>query len=310
MRSYAKSPKLPQIRTVMKLWICAGIGMTTGSVCSCMGSSTGYFVGIEEEAIRLNKPLRYSSDSSEGSRVSKKTAIESDHGATGVAADKSDNKRSPKSIEWLPSRGYECYRSKQYKGFCQGPRRVPKPNGPDAALAERLGLGEIKTAWQLLLKAPDPRWVEAARHAQGVTRDLRWPLPKAKVIRGFGKVGRSKRAHFHKGVDISAEEKALFYAVSDGIVAYADNEVRGYGNLLMVIHPDRSVAFYSHARALYVFAGQRVERGQVLGEVGHTGYARCAHLHFEYRIDGRPTNPLKKLTQRASANARSASRTL
>lgn len=270
--------------------------MAIGPVCSCVGSSPSYAVGIDEKAILLNKPRPYSRGSYEVARVSGKTAIETNRKATRVAADKSSKRRATKSIEWLPSRGYECYRSKRHKGFCQGPRRVPKPNGPEATFAKRLGLGEIKTAWQLLLKAPNSRWVEAAR-AKGVARDLRWPLPNAKVIRGFGKVGRGKRAHFHKGIDFSAEEKAPFYAVSDGIVAYADNEVRGYGNLLAVVHPDGSVAFYSHARALHLFAGQRVERGQVLGEIGHTGYARCAHLHFEYRVNGRPINARTKFTK-------------
>jgi hypothetical protein len=205
---------------------------------------------------------------------------------------------STSKIEWLDSRGAECYRSKQNKGFCQGPRRVPKPHGAEAALAEELGLGIIDTVWRLLSDGPEPSWIQAAA-GNGEKIDQKqvkflWPVPDGKQLRGFGKVGEGKRRHLHKGIDIGAEEGTLFLAVADGIVAYSDNQARGYGNLLIVVHPDGSVVFYAHARALYLFAGQRVRRGQPLGEVGHTGFARCDHLHFEYRIRGVPRNPQNK----------------
>jgi murein DD-endopeptidase MepM/ murein hydrolase activator NlpD len=202
------------------------------------------------------------------------------------------------TIEWLDSRGRECYRSRENKGFCQGPRRVPKPHGAEAERAVKLGLGEIETAWRLLSEAPEPSWVQAARESAAETDGrqvkLMWPVGDGKLLRGFGKVGSGRRRHLHKGLDIGADEGTRFVAVADGIVAYSDNQVRGYGNLLLVVHGDGSVAFYSHAHELYVFAGQRVRRGQPLGEVGHTGFARADHLHFEYRINGVPRNPHNK----------------
>jgi hypothetical protein len=192
-------------------------------------------------------------------------------------------------IEWRESYGDQCYKSKRNRGFCQGPRRVPKAYGTEAALAQELGLGEHRTMYRLLAEAPEPSWVAAAGAKTNIEK-LLWPIPEGKVLRGYGKVGKGRNRHLHKGIDIGAEEGTLFYAVTDGIVAYSDNAIRGYGNLLAVVHPDRSVALYSHARALYLFAGQMVRRGQVLGEVGHTGFAQCSHLHFEYRIKGRPTD--------------------
>ena len=89
-----------------------------------------------------------------------------------------------------------------------------------------------------------------------------------------------------------------------GIVAYSDNEVHGYGNMLVIVHADGSVALYGHCKAIYVFAGQRVAQGQIVGEVGHTGIARGTHLHFEYRIKGFIKNPLRYLEDPVAAPRR------
>jgi murein DD-endopeptidase MepM/ murein hydrolase activator NlpD len=198
------------------------------------------------------------------------------------------------AVEWLESRGNECYRSKQNSGFCQGPLRVPKPHGSEAALADELGLGQVDTVSRLLTDSPEKSWVQAAAYEEEdeivIEDKLLWPVPDGIRLRGYGKVGSGRRRHLHKGIDIGAEEGALIFAVERGIVAYSNNQIRGYGNLLVIVHPDASVAFYAHTRALYVFAGQRVRRGQLIGEVGRTGFARAPHLHFEYRKKGRPVN--------------------
>jgi hypothetical protein len=80
--------------------------------------------------------------------------------------------------------------------------------------------------------------------------------------------------------------------VDDGIVAYANNGVSGYGNLVLIVHADGGTSLYAHLRASYLFAGQRVARGQTVGEVGTTGLSRAPHLHFEYRQDGHLTDPV------------------
>ncbi|MET0389827.1 MAG: M23 family metallopeptidase, partial [Polyangiales bacterium] len=64
-----------------------------------------------------------------------------------------------------------------------------------------------------------------------------------------------------------------------------------YGNLLVVVHADGGVSFSAHCRAIYVFAGQRVLRGQIVGEVGDTGLARGPHVHWEYHVHGKPIDP-------------------
>lgn len=190
--------------------------------------------------------------------------------------------------EWLPSRGRECIRRGRYKGVCQGPRRVPRPIGAAAGLASELGLGGVRTVGRLINRPPLPTWQQAA--GDRAKEAPLWPVTNGHLFRGLLPARDGQRQH--KGLDIAAPEGDPIRAVKSGIVAYSDNAVPGYGNLLVVVHPDGSVAFYGHCRSIYVFAGERIVRGQVVGEVGQTGRATGPHVHFEYRTAGRIRNSL------------------
>jgi murein DD-endopeptidase MepM/ murein hydrolase activator NlpD len=183
---------------------------------------------------------------------------------------------------------------------------VPKPRGEAAELAKSLGLGNRNTCSLLLLKAPSASWIEAAQRA-GAASTWLWPIEHSRLLRGVGneraaekrrdaqfahkKKPGSSRRHPHEGLDIAASEGAPIHAAQNGLVVYSDNKLTGYGNALLVVHKDGSVALYAHCRATYVFAGQIIEQGQIIAELGHTGYARGPHLHFEYRVDGRARDP-------------------
>jgi murein DD-endopeptidase MepM/ murein hydrolase activator NlpD len=195
--------------------------------------------------------------------------------------------------KWLPSRGRECGGRGKYKRFCAGPRRAPLPFGPEADLASKLGLGDKKMVSHVLRDPMKPEWIAAT--GPMTSMPAVWPVSEGKFWRGFGRQkARGKlRARRHDGVDIGAHEGTPVLAAHDGLVLYSDNQISGYGNLLITGHADGSVFFYAHCKALYVFPGQLVTRGQVVGEVGHTGYARGSHLHFEYRSNGRLRDPLK-----------------
>lgn len=203
---------------------------------------------------------------------------------------------TPVPTEWMPRGAMRCIRRGRLRGFCAGPRRVPQPTGESLERANALGLGTRAAASRLLSEAPRDEWVAAARgeaaSAESNANTLLWPLEGGTVWRHFGRVRHRRRTHQHEGVDLGAPAGTPIRSVNDGIVAYSDNEVTGYGNLVIVVHPDRSVTFYAHCRAIYVMSGQRVVRGQVLGEVGDTGYARGTHLHFEWHVEGRARDPL------------------
>lgn len=201
---------------------------------------------------------------------------------------------------WLPAHGNECAGSGRRKGFCQGPRKVPMPYGEAAKLATGLGLGTVDAAGDLMIGPPRPDWVEAAGERRDET--LLWPVEEGLVWRGLQEPQKVKHKIVHprhKGVDIGAPEGSLIRAVKSGVVAYSDNGVHGYGNLLVAIHTDGSVAMYGHCKAIYVFPGQLIERGQVVAEVGHTGVARGSHLHFEYRERGQLKDPIPKFVPAA-----------
>ena len=167
------------------------------------------------------------------------------------------------------------------------------PYGQAAELADALGLGLTDTVRHLLRAAPRREWLQAAG-ARSSLASLLWPVPGGRLWRRFGYVRKGEWAQkLHRGIDIGADRGTPVLAVNDGIVAYSDNRVRGYGNLLVIVHVDGSVTFSAHCQAIYVFSGQRVRRGQIVGEVGDTGLARGSHVHFEYKAAGVPVDPIE-----------------
>ncbi len=179
-----------------------------------------------------------------------------------------------------------------YRAHCSGDRLVAEPSGEALARAQKLGLGERATARWLLQKRPFPEWVQAVA---GIDEDprLTFPIPDGRIGRGFGRVrDRALRHRPHKGVDIGGiPEGTPIRAVRGGLVAYADNHVTGYGNTLIVLHSDGYSSVYAHCYRILVAAGQYIARGQVVAQVGETGFAYAPHLHFEWRQRGWPRDP-------------------
>jgi murein DD-endopeptidase MepM/ murein hydrolase activator NlpD len=196
---------------------------------------------------------------------------------------------------WLPSQGLECM-DPPYQRFCQGPRKVALPFGSAADLAERLELGTIQCVGLLLNHPPRSDWVRAAGGPIPRRTEMGWPAALGRLWRRFGYVRKPPfESLLHRGIDVGAPRGSPVIATNPGIVAYSDNGVRGYGNLLVIVHDDGSVSLSAHCQAIYVFAGQRVGTGQIVGEVGDTGMARGTHVHFEYRYAGEPTDPMPLL---------------
>jgi murein DD-endopeptidase MepM/ murein hydrolase activator NlpD len=99
----------------------------------------------------------------------------------------------------------------------------------------------------------------------------------------------------HQGVDIPSPLGTPIKAASSGKVIYSGNTIRGYGNLIILRHPEDYVTVYAHNQVNLVEEGGWVERGQVIGKVGNTGRATGAHLHFEIRKNNRAVDPLPYL---------------
>lgn len=178
-------------------------------------------------------------------------------------------------------------------------------------LEPAIELGTRRAAVQLLIGPPLADWTKAAADGGESAERWLWPVADGRLLRGMGASklqrpsrakGRAKarrgRRHVHAGLDIGAPEGAPILAAQSGLVVYSGNGVRGYGNLIVVVHADGSAALYAHCRASSVKPGQWVGRGEALGEVGHTGIARGPHLHFEYRVQGKPRDPRARFEAR------------
>lgn len=156
-----------------------------------------------------------------------------------------------------------------------------------ARIAEELGLG-TRSAATLLLNGGFPgTWVEAAGGME-VPEYLQWPVPDHRLGRGFGSDnGR------HLAVDITAPTGTPALAMAPGLVGYAGDELKGYGNTVLIVHPGGWVTLYAHLDRFKVAPGQRVETAEPIGLIGSTGISRGPHLHFALLIRGVAVDPMK-----------------
>ncbi len=121
-----------------------------------------------------------------------------------------------------------------------------------------------------------------------------WPV-RGKILSSFG----GKRNGLHNdGINIAAKRGTPVRAVRSGVVAYAGNELRGFGNLVLIKHADGWVTAYAHNQMLLVKRGQRVARGQAIARVGRTGNVQAPQLHFEMRRGRKAVNPLRHLSRK------------
>jgi murein DD-endopeptidase MepM/ murein hydrolase activator NlpD len=123
-------------------------------------------------------------------------------------------------------------------------------------------------------------------------RKFLWPL-RGKVVSGFGSKGGGL---YNDGINIAAESGAFVRAAENGIVAYAGNELRGYGNLLLIRHADGWISAYAHNGEFLVRRGQVVKRGQTIARVGNTGAVAQPQLHFELRRGRKAVDPIRHLS--------------
>jgi murein DD-endopeptidase MepM/ murein hydrolase activator NlpD len=120
---------------------------------------------------------------------------------------------------------------------------------------------------------------------------MRWPV-RGKVIQGFGPKTTGGQ---NDGINVAVPEGTPIKAAEDGVVAYAGNELKGYGNLVLVRHSNGFVTAYAHASELSVKKGETIKRGQVIGKAGSTGNVTSPQLHFEVRKGATPVDPAQYL---------------
>lgn len=134
--------------------------------------------------------------------------------------------------------------------------------------------------------------------------EMLWPVP------GYTKLSSTfkMRVHpitgvykLHSGIDIPVPTGTNFLAANDGVVVKARYNT-AYGNMVMIDHGGGVSTLYAHGDKIMVTLGQTVKKGDVVLQVGETGYATGPHAHFEVRINGTPVDPLPYVTNQNGVN--------
>ncbi|TET23482.1 MAG: M23 family metallopeptidase [Candidatus Cloacimonadota bacterium] len=127
------------------------------------------------------------------------------------------------------------------------------------------------------------------------------PVP-GRILSGFGyRIGPfTGREEFHQGVDIPAVTGTKIKAPADGVVVFVGRK-GGYGKVLIIDHGNNYKTVYGHLRAFDVAVGDRVKKGDYIGEVGNTGKSTGSHLHYEVKLNNvvvDPANYFKSIEER------------
>jgi murein DD-endopeptidase MepM/ murein hydrolase activator NlpD len=127
---------------------------------------------------------------------------------------------------------------------------------------------------------------------------FRWPV-QGRIVSAFGT--KPDGGH-NDGIDVAVPIGTSVMAAENGVIAYAGDELKGYGNLVLIRHSNNWVSAYANNDEILVKRGDQVRRGQVIAKAGRSGQASQPQLHFELRKGSRPVDPTKYMTS-AQANA-------
>jgi len=135
--------------------------------------------------------------------------------------------------------------------------------------------------------ARDPEPPKAKADVTAAMPSFRWPV-NGRVITAFGPKPSGQQ---NDGINVSVPEGTPIKAAEDGVVAYAGNELKTYGNLVLVRHSNGYVTAYAHASEIMVKRDDPVKRGQIIAKAGQTGNVAAPQLHFEIRKGSTPVDP-------------------
>ena len=165
---------------------------------------------------------------------------------------------------------------------------VAKPGTPGVQKeSARLAQSTVNVEEKPAAEAPAIKPSEAT----GALPTFRWPV-RGKVITTYGAKTNGKS---NDGINLAVPEGTPVKAAEDGVVAYSGNELKGYGNLVLVRHSNGYVTAYAHASELMVKRGDTIKRGQIIAKSGQSGEVGSPQLHFEIRKGSSPVDPLQFL---------------
>ncbi len=166
--------------------------------------------------------------------------------------------------------------------------QVTQPRTVAVSTAEPVQNARMATPAQ---ETPAPETTSKTAEAAGSLPSFRWPV-RGRIIAGFGPKPNGQQ---NDGINLAVPEGTPVKSAEDGVVAYAGNELKGYGNLVLIRHANGYVSAYAHASELLVKRGDTVKRGQVIAKSGQTGNVTSPQLHFEIRKGSAPVDPQQYL---------------
>lgn len=167
---------------------------------------------------------------------------------------------------------------------------APAPTTKMAAVAQPAQSARLAQPTTNIEEKPAETPAKAAETTSSLPT-FRWPV-RGKVITSYGAKTNGKS---NDGINVAVPEGTPVKAAEDGVVAYSGNELKGYGNLVLVRHSNGYVTAYAHASELLVKRGDPIKRGQVIAKSGQSGEVASPQLHFEIRKGSSPVDPLQFL---------------
>jgi murein DD-endopeptidase MepM/ murein hydrolase activator NlpD len=164
-----------------------------------------------------------------------------------------------------------------------------KPTAPAAKqeTAQAKMPSETKASAREPAPAPATEPKKNAMASETANPEFRWPA-RGRIIQGFKPGGND-------GINIAVPEGTSVKAAESGVVAYAGNELKGYGNLILIRHPNGFVSAYANNGDIEVKRGETVKRGQTIAKSGQSGNVASPQLHFELRKGTKPVDPTQYL---------------
>jgi len=166
---------------------------------------------------------------------------------------------------------------------------VPARMAASSAKPEQVAALETKKPVDETPTASVPASATAAATPATDGPEFRWPA-RGRIIQGF-KGG----AGGNDGINIAVPEGTQVKAAEGGVVAYAGSELKGYGNLVLIRHPNGYVTAYANNGEIDVKRGETVKRGQMIAKSGQSGNVSSPQLHFELRKGAQPVDPTSYL---------------
>ena len=180
--------------------------------------------------------------------------------------------------------------------------RVPNLNQTQIAKKEVVEQNKTKKEQPVVQETKQKQEVQVVKDEKKISSDPSKKLPKINArssskfswpVRGkiLSAYGAKNNGLFNDGINIAATKGTTVTAAENGVVAYAGNEIKGMGNLIIVQHEAGWMTVYAHLDSMNVKRGTKVNVGQKIGTVGETGKVDSPQLHFEIRKGTKAYNP-------------------